>query len=148
MSNIRYDNNSCNFANYQKILQAKITDICQKIAFDDAGVAWVIFDAKKNYSNCINSSFLVGMRGCDYGFFDCKTDEIWISIDAIQRGFSATSITDKIPKLIPKPLKKDDFLANVLLDEITHYQTRANHGTTKYDNKLQENIRKYYGLDL
>jgi hypothetical protein len=39
---------------------------------------------------------------------------------------------------------EEDFLADVILDEITHIQTNCNHGSSKYDRKLQENAEKYY----
>ena len=37
-----------------------------------------------------------------------------------------------------------DSLENILIDEITHIQTRCDHGNPIYDNKHKENIQKYY----
>lgn len=148
MSNIRYDDNSSHMAGYKKLLQAKIYSVCQSIEFDDEGISWVIFDAKKAYPDGIIGSILVGSKGSDYGFFNPRTGEIWISIEAIQRGASVTSMVDTIAISMCKPSKRDDFLADVLLDEITHYQTRADHGTREYDDKLRENRRRYYNFHL
>lgn len=148
MSNIRYDDNSSHMAVYKELLQAKIYSVCQSIEFDDEGISWVIFNAKKAYPDDIIGPILVGRKGSDYGFFDPRKGEIGISIEAIQRGASVTSMVDTIAISMFKPSKRDDFLADVLLDEITHYQTGANHGTPKYDDKLRDNRRRYYDVHL
>ncbi len=43
---------------------------------------------------------------------------------------------------------KSDSLENILINEITHIQTRCNHGNPIYDNKHKENIQKYYQKEL
>ena len=144
MSKIRYNNQSAHIATYEMILQEKITEVCRKIGFDDSQVSWVIFDADDFYPNKIASSILIGTRGSDYGFFDHNTREIWISKNAIQMAKPRITNILKNSVLSNTLNRESDFLADVLLDEITHFQTGANHGETKYDRKLQENHAKYY----
>ena len=144
MSKIRYNNKSAHIAIYETLLQEKITAVCRKIGFDDSQVFWVIFDAESFYSNKTMSSILVGTRGRDYGFFDPDTHEIWVSTKAIQMTQSRSTNVLKTSILPNKTNHESDFLADVLLDEITHFQTGANHGETKYDRKLRENREKYY----
>ena len=144
MSKIRYNNQSAHIAIYEMVLQEKITEVCRKICFDDSQISWVIFDAESFYSSKIASSVLVGTRGRDYGFFVPDTHEIWISTKAIQMAQPKnTSLLKK--SVLPNTVKQEsDFLADVLLDEITHFQTGANHGEAKYDRKLRENYERYY----
>ena len=96
------------------------------VSFDDSQISWVIFDAESFYSSKIASSVLVGTRGRDYGFFVPDTHEIWISTKAIQMAQpKSTSLLKK--SVLPNTVKQEsDFLADVLLDEITHFQTGAN----------------------
>ena len=144
MSEIRYYNQSSYIALYNTLLQEKITEVCRKIGFDDSRVSWVIFDAESFYQNKITSSILVGTRGRDYGFFKTDTHEIWISTKAIQMTQARSRSLLKTSMLLNTPKHESDFLADVLLDEITHFQTGRDHGDVKYDRKLRENHDKYY----
>lgn len=124
--------------NYEDVLRRRINQVCQKIGFDDSRIIWTIFNAKNKRAI---DSVLVGLKGEDYGYCVPKENKIFISIQAIQRD-SLSNPINKIVKVSGK--KENNFLADVILDEITHIQTRSNHGDGKYENQLNKNRRKYY----
>ncbi|HCW03139.1 MAG TPA: hypothetical protein DGK91_00520 [Clostridium sp.] len=144
MSNIEYQFGGQTIAllcDYKEILQKKIDIVCTKIGFNDSKIKWYIFNPKIRKTTIQN--ILVGMNGCDYGYCITDKNEIWISALSIQKCGSLTAY-DKINSMIKLQKKADDFLANVIIDEITHIQTGSNHGQKDYDNKFIDNMRKYY----
>lgn len=146
MSNIKYDIKGSLYMNYMKILENKISIVCNKIGFDDSHITWFIFDAdeRKRESKNIMDSLRIGYTGKDYGFSYINKNEIWISTLSIRKDKNSVqfNMIGNLPKL---PLKKEnDFLASVIIDEITHIQTGCDHGSYEYDIKLQENTEIYY----
>lgn len=126
---------------YSEILQRKITSICNSIGFNDSKITWVIYDPPKpNLSNLTNK-IRIGHNGLDYGFTLLTKNEIWISTSSIMKDVDLPLAS----KIFKKPEDGNDFLARVILDEITHVQTDCDHGMDKYDRKLEENCRKYFG---
>lgn len=146
MSRIRHADSSTIIATYDAMLQMKISSVISKIGFDDSGVTWVIFDPEKNYPNTIIGSLLFGTRGSDYGFYDETKNEIWISTKTIRSGCSEPIMAKRFYFSRNISSIQPDLLADVILDEITHFQTSADHGTSKYDNKLKANREKYYNF--
>ena len=143
MSKIEFRNDSSVFAvTYRQILQEKINVICKKIGFDDFEVTWVIYDPKDEQSKMIEDVVLVGIPGKDYGYTILEQKKIYISILAMRKNINQ-GIYDSVKKL-GGICTQDDFLANVIIDEITHIQTGVNHGEERYDKKFRENLWKYY----
>ena len=156
---------------YQSYLSKKIKIVCSKIKFEKNDIKWIIYDpkitsAKKSRlflftsydpksltANPIEKS-LIGTRGKDYGFCDPGNKEIYISILAIQGDLNGKNILKQINNnlnLIGKTYKlsgvtknKRDFLADVILDEITHIVTKSNHGDDEYDETLERFRYIYY----
>lgn len=143
MSNIRYDMGT-NFASYGITLQRTITDILNKIGISDEGIRWVIFDEKKFLKDRILPSLpaIYLEKYYKYGFCDIENKEIWISTAAIMKA-PLYGIQDMINKVLPT--KKNNFLVNVILDELAHIVTKKNHGNKIYDDKLMSYYRCYYG---
>lgn len=143
MSNIRYDMGT-NFASYGITLQRTITDILNKIGISDEGIKWVIFDEKKFMKNSLLPSIPTFYLEKDYKYGFCNIDkkEIWISTAAIMRA-PLYDIPDVMKKVLPT--KMNNFLVNVILDELAHIVTKKNHGNKIYDDKLMSYYRCYYG---
>lgn len=141
MSKIEYDfkNTIILYADYKKILQNKISKVCSKIEFDDSKITWVIFNPdeheREDFLGYIGRFCGWNLRrycGWDYGHCNPKKNKIWISTLSIMKDYDASR------------LKKDDFLADVIIDEITHIQTDSDHGSAKYDMTFRENMINYY----
>ena len=138
---------------YQSYLSKKIKIVCSKIKFEKNDIKWIIYDPKSLTANPIEKS-LIGTRGKDYGFCDPGNKEIYISILAIQGDLNGKNILKQINNnlnLIGKTYKlsgvtknKRDFLADVILDEITHIVTKSNHGDDEYDETLERFRYIYY----
>lgn len=138
---------------YQSYLSKKIKIVCSKIKFEKNDIKWIIYDPKSLTANPIEKS-LIGTRGKDYGFCDPGNKEIYISILAIQGDLNGKNILKQINNnlnLIGKTYKlsgvtknKRDFLADVILDEITHIVTKLNHGDDEYDETLERFRYIYY----
>ena len=131
---------------HMSFLQSKIDEVCRKIAFNDSKVEWHIYEPKIDCiskNNRVFQEVLIGRNGEDYAYTDINKNEIWISMLSLKKGATINS-------LIKKPFKfcnnERDFLAEVIIDEITHIQTGLNHGSEVYDNRLIQNIRKYYSM--
>lgn len=142
MSNIKYKNSS--HVLYVNILQKKIDKVCRRIGFDDSKVEWHIFEPKIDSiskTNSILQRILIGQKGENYGYTYISKNEIWISTWSLQKDNGINSIT-KHP--FKSNENKEDFLADVIIDEITHIQTGLDHGCSQYDNQLMQNIVKYY----
>ena len=130
------------FISYKDELRKKIKSVCEKIGFCDKDIQWVIFDPRlKKITNPIEKVF-IGSKGRDYGYCNCDNKVIYISTLAIQKNIK-DNIIYKNKITINKNNK--DFLADVILDEITHIVTKCNHGNPKYDNQLDQFQRRYYG---
>ena len=114
----------------------KIRKICKKIGFDDSKIRWVIYKPNK-YEIKLNTNLL----SYDFGFCILEKNEIWISTLAIEK--ERSNLTCEKSCVFP-PKNESDSLENILIDEITHIQTRCDHGNPIYDNKHKENIQKYY----
>lgn len=122
------------------ILQNKIDIICEKIGFSDLGVLWTIYDPISLYKSSIQHAVLIGKNGRDYGFSCPILHQIWISTKAIlcNNDVFANEVSNALKR------RRDDFLAEVILDEITHIQTGEDHGNLRYDLALERNQRRYY----
>ena len=136
------------YYDYKKFLSNKIKLVCSKVGFSYEGVKWIIFDPKISdiYGNKPNQiqQILVGSKGRDYGACNRK-DTIWISTLAINKEYSTNSILNNTNQALGIVRKnKNDFWADVILDEIAHISTGCDHGSAKYDRKLAEFQDVYY----
>lgn len=134
--------------NYKKCLADKIKLVCSKVGFSYDGIKWIIFDPKISdiYGNKPDQiqQLWIGIKGKDYGACNLK-DTIWISTLAINRGGAANSSLKKINNVVNITThNKEDFLADVIMDEIAHISTGCNHGNRKYDTQLAEFKDLYY----
>ena len=129
------------YCDYKKILQSKIDSVCKKIGFDDSKIQRKIYNPKTNKIS-LNQMF-VGLNGKDYGYCSPRENIICISTLSIQKDAS-NSLLKKYNTLLRLEKDTDDFLANVIIDEITHIQTQSNHGSLVYDKKFKDNVIKYY----
>ncbi len=147
VSNIEFDSKRTAivmYVNYKEILQKKISSVCSKIGFDDAKITWLIFDPNEKERKNAFDHIRIGMNGKDYGFCIPAENKIWISTLSIMKDKDSSPINRIRSQLkIPRDVE-EDFLADVIIDEITHIQTNCDHGNSKYDRKLQENAEKYY----
>lgn len=146
MSNIKYDfkNTAILYVNYEEILEKKINSVCSKIGFDDSKITWFIFNPDEQKSKNNIGHIRIGYGGKDYGFCVPSENKIWISTLSIMKDRNASPLNIIHYRAKLPGMKEDDFLANVILDEITHIQTGYNHGSDEYDRKFQENVKKYY----
>ena len=147
MSEIRYHTNNSIIYSYHEILEDKINKVCDKIGFNDSDVTWFIFNP--NELKCVDSRIPGQIikyiyRGMDYGFCDLKKKEIWISTAAIMRDYFQSLPNKMYSSFGLSRSTEPDFLADVIIDEITHIQTGCDHGDQSYDMKLRENAIKYY----
>lgn len=142
MSEIEYEHKYTGviIGNDKEILQDKIKEVCQKIGFDDFHVKWHIFNPKEGKD--IIEKILIGTYGREYGYCNPYSNEIWISTLAIQRRLP--DIYRKIDRIIKLDRIQEDFLANVIIDEITHIQTGRDHGSKEYDDALIDNLNMFY----
>ena len=148
MSNIKFDFNSTaiiQYVDYEKILQKKINSVCKKIGFDDSKITWIIFVPNEKERKSLLNHIRIGLNGKDFGFCIPAEKKIWISTLSIMKDKEAALPINRIRDQLKIPeMVKEDFLADVILDEITHIQTNCDHGSDKYNRKLQENAEKYY----
>ena len=128
---------------FHDILKVKIISVCNKIGFDDSQVVWWIFDPTNTSSNRIPNNLLIGKHGRDYGYCDFRSNEIWISTLALRKSMQEQN-QRKRSHILGYNKSCEDFLADVIIDEITHLQTKSHHGTTCYINKYRDNHRLYY----
>lgn len=119
---------------YKGILQKKINEVCLKIGFNDSDVNWYIFDPSKG-KNIIEFA-LVGEQGKDYGYCLPRKKEIYISVLAIEAQLEKSNSLLAVDR-------NSDFLADVILDEITHIQTAKDHDDAEYKNKLRKNNENF-----
>lgn len=147
VSKIKFDSKGTSivlYVNYKEILQKKINSVCGKIGFNDAKITWFIFDPKEKERKNAFDYIRIGLNGKDYGFCIPAENKIWISTLSIMKDKDLSPINKIRSQLkIPGDIE-EDFLADVILDEITHIQTNCDHGSSKYNRKLQENAEKYY----
>lgn len=142
--NIVYVEGTLPLADYQKILAQKIKEVCSKISFNHSTQTFHIYDPKFGIPKTIHD-VLTGSNGNKYGYTDVKTWDIYISTLAIRNDMLFAN--DKISRMfdnISGLKKRDDFLADVIIDEITHVQTHKDHGNKEYDKKWLENMNLYY----
>lgn len=136
------------YVNYKEYLARKIKLVCSKVGFSYDNIKWIIFDPKISnvYGNKPNQiqKIFIGRQGQDYGACNLK-DKIWISTLAIQKELIENSTLAKMNTMLNGTTqKKEDFLANVILDEIAHIYTKSNHGDKKYDQELNRIKDLYY----
>jgi len=131
------------YCDYKVILQKKIECVCQKIGFDDSKVVWIVYDprAEKKTEKTTIAKMHIDLNGKDYGYCIPQQNQICISTLSIQKEYS---VLKKYNNIIGMKKEADDFLAYVIIDEITHFQTESNHGNKKYDDKFLDNLQKYY----
>lgn len=143
---VRFDISANNSPIYSMILQNVIKKISKKIGEDFYNIKWVIFDTNnrrknntKNELMKVSPLFIVS-QGADYGFYDYKSQEIWISTMALRSsGWNNLSL----PNLI-SGRNKPDLLVNVILDELAHLKTGEDHGSREYDNQLKMYRNRHY----
>ena len=148
---IKMDSNiSIHFNSYQPCLSNKIKAVCSKIGISYKGITWIIFDPAISdiYGNKPDNfqKIFIGRKGSDYGATN-GVDTIWISTIAISRDFSSFYTLKKLQQTIgflPAHEEKEDFLAEVIIDELAHIATGCDHGTPKYDKKYIEFMNAYY----
>lgn len=136
------------YVNYKECLARKIKLVCSKVGFSYDNIKWIIFDPKISnvYGNKPNQiqKISIGSQGQDYGACNLK-DKIWISTLAIEKELIENSTLTKMNTMLNGTTqKKEDFLANVILDEIAHISTKSNHGDKKYDEELTRLKDLYY----
>ena len=144
MSNIEFETTGqamILYCDYKKILQSKINSVCQKIGFDDSKIQWKIYDPKTRKTPI--TQMFVGLNGEDYGYCNPRENIIFISTLSIQKDAS-NALLKKYNTILRLEKDTDYFLANVIIDEVTHIQTQSNHGSSAYDNKFKDNTIKYY----
>ena len=139
MSNIVCEPNKLFLAVYKSTLQKKIDIVCKKIDFDDSLIQWNIYEPETHNNTAIG--ILVGIKGSNYGFCDPYQNKIWISTLSIQKELKTNKLFSNILCLHKK---QNDFLAEVIIDEITHIQTKANHGDSDYARLYEQNVCRYY----
>ncbi|KUO79067.1 MAG: hypothetical protein APF81_17350 [Desulfosporosinus sp. BRH_c37] len=131
---------------YSFVLKQKIISVINKIGRDRFDkVKWIIFDAKnlnkRKFSSLLNiPSVYIVRQGKDYGFCIYEECEIWISTVTIQ---SSGLFEQNIKTLVPE-LNNSDFLADVIIDELTHIMTGKDHGSKEYDMQFNEYHNRYY----
>ena len=139
MSNICYE--ETNFAIYGIILQKAINRVLSKIGLSDEGITWVIFNEKPCMKNGILHSPIVLPNSYRYGYCNVDKKIIGISTAAIMKApnYDFLTIMQKI-----SPQQKEDFLVNVILDELAHITTGKDHGSKAYNDTLSDYHRRYY----
>lgn len=120
--------------------------MCKALEFNDSDITWTILNNKGFNVNDYGASFcwnledlFVVKRGKDYGYCYPAKNEIWVSTLALRQNLYTLT---KTTTCTPFPLWKNDILADVLVDEITHIQTMRDHDDEYYNSKLKENRRK------
>lgn len=143
-------NTTVTLSGYLTYLSDKIKTVCSKIGFPYMGITWIVFDPAISdiYGNKPNNiqKIFIGRKGSDYGATN-GVDTIWISTLAISRDFSSFYTLKKLQQTIgflPAHEEEEDFLAEVIIDELAHIATRCDHGTAKYDKKYTEFLNAYY----
>lgn len=135
---------------YLTCLSDKIKTVCSKIGFPYMGITWIVFDPAISdiYGNKPDNmqKIFIGQKGSDYGATN-GIDTIWISTLAISRDFSSFYTLKKLQRTIgflPANEEEEDFLAEVIIDELAHIATGCDHGTATYDKKYVEFLSAYY----
>jgi len=165
LTNIEYSANiNILYYNYKEILGKKITEVCNKIGFDDPDILWFIYDPNKPVPEAENH--LAGSKRHSpldeikrqinkvlgqkirsvinyYGYCFIKEKKIWISIASIMKDSGLLPFNNPLFKNYSR-ISGSDFLADVIIDEITHIQTGCDHGDPKYDTQRQKNTERYY----
>lgn len=139
MSNICYE--ETNFAIYGIILQKAINRVLSKIGLSDEGITWMIFNEKSCMKNGILPSHIFLQNSYRYGYCNVDKKIIGISTAAIMKAPNYELLTI-MQKILPQ--QKEDFLVDVILDELAHIKTGKDHGSKAYDDTLSDYRRRYY----
>lgn len=126
---------------YENTLKRKIAFVCKKINFNDSKIKWFIYRYNIFKHTC--PPYINIENGNRFGYCDAANNTIWISILAINIDLYTAQQKKIDPTLILNPCPRD-YLAEIIIDEITHIQTQLDHGNSKYDKKLKDNLNKYY----
>lgn len=139
MSNICYE--ETNLAIYGIILQKAINKVLNKIGISDKGITWIIFNEKSHIGNGTLLSSITLHNSYKYGYCNIDTKVIGISTAAIMKAPNYD-----VPTIIQNVLQqtKNDFLVNVILDELAHITTKKDHGSRVYDATLSDYYKRYY----
>ncbi|MBO4510694.1 MAG: hypothetical protein J5718_05055 [Lachnospiraceae bacterium] len=155
MSNIIYRNTSTAVRGieYSEILQKKITEVCKKIGYDDSDVTWEIFDSFPENADgspkTVNEQIQAYTEtdGPNYACTFLDNNKVCISFKAIRVESCSSDLDLKLSDLVASKKEinaAEDELAEILIDEITHLQTRKDHGDDIYERKRLENRNKFY----
>lgn len=157
---IRFDDRvELRLVDFEELLEKKIKKVAQRINIDISNAKWIIYDAnnfddgkcKKEsaldflFANNKITKMMPQLKKCKYpwGFFNHKTGEIGISYQSIMR--SAFDIPTEWQKFLPvKEKMKFDFLARVIIDELTHYLTGKGHDQPDYDKVFMQHMEMYF----
>lgn len=132
---------------YRAILRTKILDVCRKIHFNDSHVTWIIFDPyitrqreQKELSETSISTNTLPLQGNDYAYCKIENNEIYISTEVVRQ------IANPMKTQIHSQSSQNiDMPTAVIIDEITHIQTKRGHGNTVYNKQYQKNTDLYLG---
>ena len=105
-------------------------------------VKWIIFNPDTKFRSSMSSfeKALYPRKGKEYGFYDPRKKEIWVSAPAVRLyNNRQPQKTNAISLQQIKP-KQSNLLIYVIIDEITHAITGRDHGSKKYKRKYQELI--------
>lgn len=116
---------------YKVALADGVSNIIKKLGENFDYVQWVIFDADELFSHR-SKMFVASLyprQGKEYGFCRLKENEVWISTLTIQ---SYNPLISKRIDLLGHTVHTDLF-TNVIIDELAHIKSRADHNTAEYD---------------
>lgn len=172
MSNIKSYGNKSTIETYAiSKLEYYINKVLRAIGENDDDITWYICEESdlpngphlippviENITRIANTPFINSKFGC----CDYKTKEIWISTDALLTALSPSR--NRAFQVIDFCLlrhfgnKKHNeiqmqqmpsILIRVIVDEITHIRTQADHGEAKYEEQWKKYWQMYfYGIDI
>ena len=126
---------------YREILSKKIKLVCSKVRFEYNDIKWIIYDNDISKPLELWNEKKVKNQ---YGYCIPKEKTIYISTVSIKHEMCRANRFQKIKEYMNINEKKQDLLADVILDEITHIITNNGHGSVKYDTTLNKLRNIYY----
>jgi len=124
---------------FREKLRQKIQEVLDAIQESDDNIVWIITERLH-----VKRSF----GGIPYqtspAWADPHSRRIYINISLL----TSHTVLSNVPCLFPYFHKKNDVLANVIMDEIAHIKTGKDHGTTEYDETLMHYHERYYNKNF